>query len=86
MKLKLGIPKGSLENATIDLSKNQADVEWVGTTAQGHLGAQLLAADLQGGSHGEILIAAPGEGSGGVVHLVVPTPILGVPVDEPTHD
>jgi len=71
--------RSHLANATIDLSKNQADVEWVGTTAQGHLGAQVLAADLQGGSHGEILIAAPGEGSGGTVHLVVPTPILGVP-------
>jgi hypothetical protein len=52
----------------------------VGGTPQGHLGAQLLVADLQGGSHGEILIAAPGEGSGGVVHLAVPTPILGQPV------
>jgi hypothetical protein len=68
-----------LMNATIDLSQNQADVEWVGTTPQGHLGAQILAADLQGGSHGEILLAAPGEGTG-TVHLVVPTPMLGVPV------
>ena len=68
-----------LKNATINLSQNQADVEWVGTTPQGHLGAQLLAADLQGGSPGEILIAAPGEGTG-TVHLVVPTPMLGVPV------
>jgi hypothetical protein len=72
--------RSGLANATIDLSKNQADVEWVGGTPQGHLGAQLLVADLQGGSHGEILIAAPGEGSGGVVHLAVPTPILGQPV------
>jgi hypothetical protein len=69
-----------LADAMIDLSQNQSDVEWVGGTPQGHLGAQLLAADLQGGSHGEILISAPGEGSGGIVHLVVPTPILGVPV------
>jgi hypothetical protein len=68
-----------LKTATTDLSQNQADVEWVGTTAQAHLGAQLLAADLQGGSQGEILIAAPGEGTG-TVHLVVPTPMLGVPV------
>ena len=69
-----------LADATIDLSKNQADVEWVGSTAGGHLGAQLLAADLQGGKHGEILIAAPGEGTGGVVHLADPSPMLGVPV------
>ncbi len=68
-----------LGSATIDLSQNQADVEWVGGTPQGHLGAQLLAADLQGGRHGEILISAPGEGSG-IVHLAVPTPMLGVPV------
>jgi hypothetical protein len=68
-----------LKSATIDLSQNQADVEWVGTTAQAHLGAQLLTADLQGGSQGEILIAAPGEGTG-TVHLVVPTPMPGVPV------
>ena len=71
--------RSGLPNATIDLSQNQADVEWVGGTTQGHLGAQLLAADLQGGSHGEILISAPGEGAG-IVHLAVPTPMLGVPV------
>jgi FG-GAP repeat protein len=69
-----------LADATIDLSKNEADVEWVGTTAGGHLGAQLLAADLQGGKPAEILIAAPGEGTGGVVHVADPSPMLGVPV------
>ena len=71
--------RSGLQDATIDLSQNQADVEWVGGTAGGHLGAQLLAADLQGGRHGEILVAAPGEGTG-IVHLADPAPVLGAPV------
>ena len=59
-----------LNSTAIDLSKNQADIEWVGGATGMSLGTTVLATDMQGGGNAEILIAAPGEGAAGLVHLV----------------
>jgi hypothetical protein len=56
-------------NRSVDLSRHQAQIEFVGGAANAGLGQRVVAAAVQGGD-GEVLIAAPGEGGGGVVHLV----------------
>ena len=60
--------RSMLRNRSVDLALHQADLEFVGGAASAALGQQVFAAALQGGD-GEVLIAAPGEGSG-IVHLV----------------
>jgi hypothetical protein len=63
-----------LRNAILDLSQTAAkggpDLVLVGATAQAQLGATLLAVDLDGDGHAELLAAEPGQSGNGRVHLL----------------
>jgi hypothetical protein len=61
--------RSMVRNRSVDLRNHEAEIEYFGGTAGAALGTQVLGVKLQGGG-GELLVSAPGEGTGGVVHLM----------------